>query len=70
VCLRELLHLVARLRAASDPVLQTLLVEHDRRGIGLRVVVADRLDEAAIARRALVGDDHAPDRVLLAPHAG
>ena len=42
----------------------------DRRGLGLRVVVADRLDEAAVARRALVGDDHAPDRILLAPHAG
>jgi hypothetical protein len=35
-------------------VLKALLVEHDRRGLGLRVVVADRLDEAAIARRALV----------------
>ena len=44
-----------------------LLVDHDRRGVGLRVVVADRLDRAAVARRALVGDDDAPDRVLLRP---
>jgi hypothetical protein len=35
-------------------VLEALLVDHDRRRVGLRVVVADRLDEAAIARRALV----------------
>src|SRR4029453_5263202 len=61
---------VRRLRPAGDPVLEALLVDHDRGGLGLRVVVPDRLDEAAIARRALVGDDHAPDRILLAPHAG
>src|SRR6185436_16797827 len=70
VCLDELLHGVGGLRAARDPVPEALLVDHDRRGLSLRVVVADRLDEPAIARRALVGDDHAPDRILLATHAG
>ena len=34
------------------------------------VVLADGLDDAAVARGALVGDDDAPDRVLLAAHAG
>ena len=70
VRLHQLLHRVGRLGAARDPVLEALLVDRDRRGLRLRVVVADRLDEAAIARRALVGDDHAPDRILLAAHAG
>src|SRR4051794_21264419 len=53
-----------------EPVLGTLLVDHDLRGPRLRVVAADRLDHAAVTRRALIGDDDAPDRVLLAPHAG
>ena len=42
----------------------------DGRGVGLRVVVPDGLDHAAVARRALVGDDDAPDRVLAAADAG
>src|SRR5262249_14603463 len=54
-----------RLGAVLEPVTRALLVELDRRGLGLRVVATDRLDRAAVARRALVGDDDPPDRVLL-----
>ena len=52
----------------SSQWLRALLVELDRRGLGLRVVLADRLDRAPVARRAFVGDDDAPDRVLLRTH--
>src|SRR4051812_25724690 len=58
---------LGRARALLQPVLRPVLVDHDQRGVGLRVVLADRLDRATVARRALVGDDHPPDRVLLAP---
>ena len=57
-----------RLGAVVEPVARALLVDHDHRGIGLRVVMADRLDRAAVARRAAVGDDDAPDRVLSRTH--
>ena len=52
------------LGAAGEPVADALLVEHDRRGIGLGVVVADDLDHPPVALGALVGDDHPPDGVL------
>src|SRR3954451_6689444 len=48
-----------------EPVLGAILVDHDQRRIRLGVVLADRLDRAAVPRRALVGDDNPPDRVLL-----
>src|SRR3954470_18466912 len=67
---QELPDRIGRLRAIVEPVPRALLVDHDLRGLGLRVVAADRLDHTAVARRALVGDDDAPDRILLAPHAG
>src|SRR3954451_24895054 len=51
--------------ALLEPVLGAILVDHDQRRIRLRVVLADRLDRAAVPRRALVGDDNPPDRVLL-----
>src|SRR3954447_13819508 len=53
---------VRRLRATSKPVLQALLVDFDGRRIRLRIVVPDRLDDPAVARRALIGHDHAPMR--------
>src|SRR5919199_4525035 len=68
--LEELAHLRGRLRALGQPGADLVLVDADRRRGGLRVVLPDRLDEAAVARRALVGDHHAPDRVLAAAHAG
>src|SRR5688500_18546562 len=58
----------ARLSAMVDPVLRALLVKDDGRRLGLRVVVADRLDRAAVARRSLVGYDNAPDGVLARTH--
>src|SRR3954471_14986411 len=67
---QELLDRVGRLRAVLEPVLRALLVDHDLRGLRLRVVAADRLNHAAVTRRALIGNDDAPDRILLAPHAG
>ena len=39
------------------------------RGIGLRVVAADDLEELPVARRARVGRDDAVDRVLLGAHS-
>src|SRR3954466_7497445 len=59
-----------RLGAALEPVVDTLLVDHDRRRVGLRVVATDRLDEAAVTRGAPVRDDDAPHRVLLTADAG
>src|SRR5258707_13209476 len=63
---QQLAHRGGGLRAARQPAASALLVENDRRGVGLRVVVTDRLDHAAVARRALIGDDDAPNRILLA----
>src|SRR3954453_8027919 len=57
-------------RRVGGSVAGALLVDDDLRRLRLRVVAADRLDHAAVARRALIRDDDAPDRVLLAPHAG
>src|SRR5919109_178832 len=59
-----------RLRRAGallQPVLRPILVDDDQGGVRLRVVLADGLDRATVARRALVGDDNPPDRVLLRP---
>src|SRR5204862_6601742 len=56
------------LRALAEPVLHLRLVELDRRGLGLRVVTTDDLEEPAVARRARVGGDDAVDRVLLGAH--
>src|SRR4051812_27493177 len=61
---------VGGLRAAREPVLQALLVEDDLGGLGLGVVAAHGLDDATVARRALVGDDYSPDRVLMTADAG
>src|SRR4051812_50040106 len=47
-----------------------LLVDPDRGRIGLGVVLPDRLDDPAVARRALVGDDDPPDGVLARADAG
>src|ERR1700750_2436602 len=62
-------HGLRRLGAVLEPVARALLVDVDRRGLRLRVVLADRLDRAPVARRAFVGDDDAPDRILLRTHA-
>src|SRR5947207_4401366 len=51
--------------AAVEPVAGAVFVDDDLGWLGLRVVAADGLDHATVARGALVGDDHAPDRILL-----
>src|SRR4051794_32599526 len=55
------------LSALLEPVAGPVLVDDDQRRVALRVVLADRLDRAAVPRRALVGDHNPPDRVLLRP---
>ena len=49
---------VGRLRPDLDPVLEPFAVEHELLRRGARVVVAQHLDEAAVARRARVGHHH------------
>src|SRR4029077_3143595 len=56
------------LGAVLEPVARALFVDLDPRGGGLRVVLADRLDRPPVARGTFVGDDDAPDRVLLRTH--
>src|SRR3954468_13039639 len=56
-----------RLGAVGKPVLGAIRVDHDRRRVGLGVVMPDRLDGPAVARRATIGDHDAPDRVLTRP---
>src|SRR4051794_1801341 len=55
--------------AGGDPVAHAVLVDRDGRGLGLGVVLPQDLDVAAVAGRALIGGDDAPDRVLLRAHA-
>src|SRR6476661_858010 len=54
-----------RLGALLQPVLGAIAVDRDQGRVRLRVVLADRLDRAAVARRARIGHDDPPDRVLL-----
>src|SRR5215216_5546242 len=59
-------HRPGGLGALLQPVASAFLIDLDQRRVGLGVVLADRLDRAAVPRRALVGYDDPPDRVLLA----
>src|SRR5437764_1706368 len=59
-----------RLGAVGDPAVGLLQVDLDDRWVGLRVVAADGLDVAPIARRPRVGHHHPVDGVLLAANAG
>src|SRR4051812_104930 len=68
--LDQLRHCLGGLRTLAEPVLDLRLVELDRRRVGLRVVTAHDLEEAAVARRPRIGGDDAVDRVLLRAHAG
>src|SRR5512133_3166614 len=61
---------LGRLRALREPVAHLLLVELDRRRLGLRVVATYDLEELAVARRARVRRDDPVDRVLLRPDTG
>src|SRR5437868_9306433 len=63
--LQQPLDRVGGLRALRKPVLDLVLVELDRRRIGLRVVAPDDSDELAVAWRTRVGGDNPIDRILL-----
>src|ERR1700722_4847182 len=65
---QQLCNRVRWLRPTCKPALCPLLVDHDRRGVRLGVVVANRLNHAPVARRALIGYDHAPHWVLPCAH--
>src|SRR5919202_1988294 len=67
---QQLADLRRGLGALAQPLADPLLVQANRRRLGLRVVLAHGLDEAPVARRALVGHHDPPDRVLPAAHTG
>jgi hypothetical protein len=50
---------LGRLRADAEPVRGAVAVDLDEGGVLLGVVLADRLDDAALALGARVGDDDA-----------
>src|SRR5512132_3221534 len=58
---------VGRLRADPEPMQRTLLVDLDHRGGVHRLIPADVLDEPAVARAPLVGDDDPVEGALLGP---
>src|SRR6185436_10448043 len=68
--LQQLAHGLARHRAVLDPVLQALLVDAELDRVAQRVVDAQLLDEAAVARAAPVRRNDAVERNLLAACAG
>src|SRR5262249_24537428 len=57
-----------RLRALAEPILDLLVIELDRRGLGLRIVPADDLEEPPVTGGTRVGRHHAVVRVLLGAH--
>src|SRR5947199_8564305 len=63
--LEQALDRVGRLCALREPGLDLVLVELDRRRVGLWVVAADDLDELDVARCASVCREDAVDRILL-----
>src|SRR5437773_6167413 len=65
---QDRLHGLARLRADLQPVLDTVGVDLDPRGVLLRVVQAQVLDRPAVALGARVGDDDAVLRVADLAH--
>src|SRR4051794_12603484 len=65
---QDLADLRGRLRALGEPAADLLLVEVDRRRLGLGVVLAQDLDVAAITGGALIRRDDAPHRILPAAH--
>src|SRR5882724_7945892 len=64
----EARHAVRRLRALGEPGLDLVHIELQPFGVVLgqkRIEMAETLDEAAVARKARVGDDDMIDRTLL-----
>src|ERR1019366_459532 len=71
--IEEASHGVGRLRALLHPGLHLVEIELEPLGLFLRqqrIEIAEPLDEAAVARRARVGDDDVIDRPLLGSGAG
>jgi len=60
---------VRGLRAFGNPVVDALFLHVHERRFGAGIVVAEDLDEAAVARRARIGDDDAEERALLGTSA-
>src|SRR3954452_18385398 len=65
---QDLADLRGRLGALVEPAADLLLVQVDRRGLGLGVVLPQDLDVAAVTGGAGIGGYDAPDRVRLAAH--
>ena len=66
---QELFDRVGGLGATGEPVLDLGLVEHNRRRVGLCVVMPDGLDHSAVALGALIGNYNPPDGVLVSADA-
>src|SRR5829696_1537393 len=64
----ERAHRVGRLRADVQPVVDAIGVEIERLFAGARLILADDLDELAVARALRVGDDDAIHGGLLTAH--
>ena len=62
---QQLRDAIGGLGAVGDPAVDLLHVELDQVRMGAGVVAAHFLDEAAVARRAGIGDDDAVVRALL-----
>jgi len=65
----QLLRLLRGLRALAEPGQRAVGVDVDVRRLLARAVVADGLDDPAVARRTGVGDDDAIGGLLLLAHA-
>ena len=61
----ERAHRIGWLRPLLQPEVDALLVDVHAGRLGPRIVVSENLDEAAVARRARIGDDDAEKRALL-----
>src|SRR5438128_10145643 len=66
--LQEAARRFARLRALLQPLLHFVDVDLDLHWLGHRVVVAEVLDEAAVARRSRVRHHETVEGMLLRPH--
>src|SRR4029079_14112394 len=67
---KKLAHGLAGHRPVLDPVVQALRVDAELDRVAQRVVDAELLDEAAVARAAAIGGHDAVERNLLAACAG
>src|SRR5262249_14238743 len=66
---QQLLRLLRGLGTLAEPVQRAVGIDVDERRLLARAVVADGLDDPAVARRPGVGDDDAIRGLLLLAHA-